>query len=158
MKMACGILSTHHSKHLLVNFKGHTFTSNFLKSSLATNVKWKWKWKVAQSYLTLCDPMVSTVHEILQTRILEWVAFPFSRGSSQPRDQTQVSRIAGGLFISWPTREAQEYWSGLPFPSPRDFPHPGIKPRSPALAGRFFTAEHQGSPDFRMNLKTKYFQ
>ena len=39
MKMACGILSTHRSKHLLVNFKGDTFTSNFLKSSLATNIK-----------------------------------------------------------------------------------------------------------------------
>ena len=44
--------------------------------------------------------------------ILEWVAFPFSRVSSQPRDQTQVSRIAGGFFTSWVTREAQEYWSG----------------------------------------------
>ena len=43
---------------------------------------------------------------------LEWVAFPSSRGSSQPRDQTQVSRIAGGFFISWVTSEAQEYWSG----------------------------------------------
>ena len=40
--------------------------------------------KVVQSSLTLCDPMVYTVHGILQARILEWVAFPFSRGSSQP--------------------------------------------------------------------------
>ena len=47
-----------------------------------------------------------TVHGILQARILEWVAFPFSRGSSNPRDQTQVSHIAGGFFISWATREA----------------------------------------------------
>ena len=47
------------------------------------------------------------VHGILQVRILEWVAFPFSRGSSQPRDQTQVSHIAGRFFISWATREAQ---------------------------------------------------
>ena len=45
-------------------------------------------------------------------RILEWVAFPFSRGSSQPRDLTQVSRVAGRFFTSWPTREAQEYWNG----------------------------------------------
>ena len=42
--------------------------------------------KVAQSCLTLCDPMDYTVHGILQARKLEWVAFPFSRGSSQPRD------------------------------------------------------------------------
>ena len=46
------------------------------------------KVKVAQLCLTLCDPMDYTVHEILQARILEWVAFPFSRGSSQPRDRT----------------------------------------------------------------------
>ena len=52
------------------------------------------------------------VHAILQARILEWVAFPFSRGSSQPRDRIQVSHIAGGFFASWATREAQEYWSG----------------------------------------------
>ena len=42
---------------------------------------------------------------IPQARILEWVAFPFSRGSSQPKDQTQVSHIAGGFFTSWATRE-----------------------------------------------------
>ena len=56
--------------------------------------------KVAQLCPTLCDPMDYTVHGILQARILEWVAFPFSRGSSNPRDQTQVSHIAGGFFIS----------------------------------------------------------
>ena len=49
-----------------------------------------------------------TIHGILQAKILEWVAFPISTGSSQPRDQTQVSHIAGGFFISWVTREAQE--------------------------------------------------
>ena len=62
--------------------------------------------KLAQSCLTLWDPMDYTVHEILQARILEWVAFPFSRGSSQPRDQTQVSHIADGFFTNWATREA----------------------------------------------------
>ena len=46
------------------------------------------------------------VNGILQARILEWVAFPFSRGSSLPWDQTQVSRIAGEFFTSWATREA----------------------------------------------------
>ena len=58
---------------------------------------------VVQLCLTLCDPMDYTVHGILQARILEWVNFPFSRGSSQPRDQTQVSHIAGGFFTSWAT-------------------------------------------------------
>ena len=53
----------------------------------------------------------SSVHGILQARILVWVAIPFSRGSSQLRDQTQVSCIAGGFFTIWATGEAQEYWS-----------------------------------------------
>ena len=56
--------------------------------------------KVAQSCLTLCNPMDYTFHGILQARILEWVAFAFFRGSSQPRDRTQVSHIAGGFFMS----------------------------------------------------------
>ena len=60
----------------------------------------KVKVKDTQSCLTLCDPMDYRVHGILQARILEWVAFPFSKGSSQPRDGTQVSRIAGGFFTS----------------------------------------------------------
>ena len=70
-----------------------------------------------QSCLTLCDPMNcsppgSSVHEILQARILEWVVMPASRGSSQPRDQTQASPIAGRFFAIWAIREAQE-WSRL---------------------------------------------
>ena len=71
----------------------------------------KWKWKLLNR-VRLCNRMDCIVHGILQARTLEWVAFPFSRGSSQSRDQTQVSRIAGGFFTSWATREAQEYWSG----------------------------------------------
>ena len=61
---------------------------------------------VAQSCLILCDPMDrgawwatgSSVHGILQARILEWVVMPSSRGSSQPRDQTQVSSTEGRFF------------------------------------------------------------
>ena len=48
-----------------------------------------------------CNPPGSSVHGILQARILEWVAIPFSRGSSQPRDWTQVSCIAGRFFTVW---------------------------------------------------------
>ena len=65
-------------------------------SSMYTYVKVK----VAQSWPTLCDPKDYIVHGILQTRILEWVAFPFSRGCSQSRDPTQVSHIKGGFFTS----------------------------------------------------------
>ena len=63
---------------------------------------------VIQLCLTLWDSMDYTVHGILQARILEWVSFLFSRGSSQPRDWTQVSYTAGGFSTSWATREAQE--------------------------------------------------
>ena len=73
-----------------------------------TATLWGREVKVAQSCPILCNSMGYTVHGILQARILEWVAFPFSRGSSQPRDRTQVSRIAGRFFTSWATREACE--------------------------------------------------
>ena len=60
--------------------------------------------QVSQSCPTLCDPMDYVVQNSVctefQARILEWVAFSFSRGSSQPKDQTQVSGIAGGFFTS----------------------------------------------------------
>ena len=65
--------------------------------------------KVNQSCPTLWDPMDYTVLGIHQARILEWVTFLFSRGSSQPRDRTQVSRIAGRLFTRWATREVT-FW------------------------------------------------
>ena len=64
------------------------------------------KVKVAQSCPTLCDPVDCTVHGILQARTLERAAFPFSRGSSQPRDRTPLSHTAGIFFTSWDTREA----------------------------------------------------
>ena len=56
--------------------------------------------KVSQSCLTLCTLLDYTVYGILQARILERVAFSFPRGSSQPRDRTQISRIADGFFTT----------------------------------------------------------
>ena len=69
----------------------------------------KWS-EVAQSCPTLCDPMDcslpgSSLHGILQARVLEWVTISFSRGSSQPRDRTLVSCIPGRHFNLWATRE-----------------------------------------------------
>ena len=71
-------------------------------------VKWS---EVAQSCLTLCNPMDcslpgSSLHGILQARILEWIAISFSGGSARLRDQTQVSGAAGRRFNLWATREA----------------------------------------------------
>ena len=67
--------------------------------------------EVVQLCLTLCDPMDcsppgSSVHGIVQARV-EWVAISFSRGSSQPRDQSRVSCIIGGCFTVRATREAE---------------------------------------------------
>ena len=69
---------------------------------------------VTQSCWTLChlmdcSPSDSSVHGILQARRLEWVAIPFSRGSSQPRNGTWVSCIAGRFSTLWVTREKQQY-------------------------------------------------
>ena len=89
----------------------------FLVSSpkTALSSRFKVQVKAAQSRLTLFDPLDDTVLGIVQARILEWVAFPFSRASSQSRDWTQVSRVAGEFFIIWATREAhlQDYFHGL---------------------------------------------
>ena len=107
--------------------------------------KWqvKVKLKVSQLCLTLCSPVDYTVHGILQARILEWVAFPISRGSSQPRDQTQVSHIADTFFTSGATREVQVEWKSIlewvasPFSSRSSWPRNWTE--ISCIAGCFFT-------------------
>ena len=74
---------------------------------------------VTQSCPTLCDPMdcsppSSSVHGVLQARVLGWGALPFSGGSSQPKDQTQVPCIAGRVFTAWATTEALFWRTCLP--------------------------------------------
>ena len=72
-------------------------------------IKPSWMNGFSCSVVSLCDPMDHSlpgpsVHGILQARTLEWIAIPFSRGSSQPRDRTWVSCIAGRFFTDWNTR------------------------------------------------------
>ena len=81
----------------IVQLKGHV-------------VNWKCESESHSVLLILFNPMDYIVHGILQARILEWVAFPFFRGSSQLRDQTQVSHIAGGFFTSWATGKLKGSW------------------------------------------------
>ena len=86
----------------------------FYKVNNSTNIKSLVKVKVTQSCLTLCDPMNfslpgSSVHGILQARTLEWVPFP--GGSSQLRDRTQVSCIAGEFFTIWTSYSGNCYIS-----------------------------------------------
>ena len=63
-------------------------------------VHMKVKVKVTWACPILCDPIDYIVHEFLQSRILTWVAFPFSSGLSQPKDQTQISRMAGRFLTN----------------------------------------------------------
>ena len=113
---------------------------------------------VTQSCLTLRDHMDYSVHGILQARILEWVAIPFSRRSPQPRDRTQVSFIAGGFFTSW----ALWKWKLLscvrlfvtPWTTGVDslsllqgiFPIQGSNPGLPHCRWIIYQLSHQGSP------------
>ena len=82
------------------------YKSRIYTGFLSSLPRWKVKVKVAQSCLTHCDPMDYTVHGILQAKILEWVAYPFSSGSSQPRNWTRASCTAGRFFTNWAIREA----------------------------------------------------
>ena len=71
------------------------------------------KWKSLSRIQLFATPWINyIVRGVLQARILEFVAFPFSRGSFQPTDRTQVSHISGGFLTNGTTREAQEYWGG----------------------------------------------
>ena len=90
------------------------------------------------SCVRLCDPVDYTVHGILQARILEWVAFPFSRGSFQPGDQTQVSQIAGGFLpAESPGKPKNTEWVAFPFS--RRSSQPRDRTRVPYITGGFFT-------------------
>ena len=107
--------------------------------------------KSLQSCLTLCDPIDgsppgSPIPGILQAKTLQWVAISFSNAWKWKVKVKSLSRVRllatpwtvahqAPLSMGFPR---QEYWSGLPRPSPGDLPDPGIEPTSPALAGGFF--------------------
>ena len=76
--------------------KGKKYTPKILKCNIY--MAWKWKWQ-SLSHVQLFAPPWTIVHGILQARILEWEAFPFSWGCSQPRDRTQISNTVGGFFM-----------------------------------------------------------
>ena len=92
-------------------FKPHSWKVIYYPNEFTSDLIFRIVVLVAQSCLTLCDQVSSppgfSVHGILQARLLERVAISFSRGSSKPRDQTQVSCTASRFFSIWATREAQ---------------------------------------------------
>ena len=107
---------------------------------------------VAQSCPTLyepndCSPPGSSLHGILQARLLEWVAIPFSRGSSRPRDQSQVYHIAGRFFIILSRRGSPKNTEVGSHSLPQGiFSTQGLNPH--LLLGRWilYHLSHQGSP------------
>ena len=118
----------------LQNFAVFSQTSTWISHE----VKWS---EVAQSCPTLCDPMdcslpCSSIHEIFQARVLEWIAISFSRGPSWPRDRTRVSCIVGRRFTVWATREVRYTYipSRLNLPPVSSPAHPSRLIQSPCLS------------------------
>ena len=146
----------------------------------------EWVSEVTQSCPTLCNPMGctlpdSSIHGNFQARILEWVGTSFSRGSSRPRDRTQVSCIATRLFTIWKWKwsrvwlfatpwtvayqtalsvgfSRQEYWSGLPFPPPVDLPTQGSNPGLLPCRQMLYRLSHQGMAELKSNQKPQEVQ
>ena len=159
---------------------------------------WSMHANYLQSCLTLCEPMdysltASSVHWILQARILEWVAMCSSRGSSWPgikplslmspaladeffttsasweapfglwsESESEVAQSCPTLCDPWTVAcqaplsmgfSRQEYWSGLPFPSPGDLPNPGVEPGSPALQAGSLPSEPPGKPNCSTSME-----
>ena len=108
------------------------------------------KVKVAQSCLTLCNPMDYTVHGILQARILEWVAFPFSRGSSQPRDWTGSPTLQANSLPAEPPGKPLPGGSVQTQGTPRSravpslLPAPEVSPQTPGHPHR--PEQQEGTP------------
>ena len=115
--------------------------------------------KSLQSCPTLCDPIDgrlpgSPVPGILQARTLEWVAISFSdawKWKVKGKFLSLVQLLATPWTAAYQAPPSmgfsrQEYWSGLPFPSPGDRPYPGIEPGSPSLQADSLPAELQGKP------------
>ena len=102
--------------------------------------------KVIQSCPTLWEPVDCIIHGILQARILEWVALPFSRGSSQRSDRTQDSFIAGRFFTSWTTGKPKNTGVGSLSLLQQIFPSQESNRGSPALHADSLPTELSGKP------------
>ena len=155
--------STLHSPLHHQNFPSWINPSTNRHAAISPVSEWVSEWvKVTQSCPTLCDSMDNTVHGILQASILGWVAFPFSRVSSQPRNWTGVSCIAGRFFTNWATRKAHFSYTNNELsqpppifvlffhsPSEQNFSKKCLYSQSPLLLYPFFsfkTCSNQISP------------
>ena len=119
---------------------------------------------VAQSCPTLCNPMYcsppgSSIPGIFQARIPEWVAISFSRGSSWPRDQTQISHIADRFFTLWATKEALHFSPGPAADYCRDGSVDHRLPQSSSQhrVGRLIKNNTECLVKFQFQINNKYF-
>ena len=103
--------------------------------------------RVAQSCLTLCDPMDYTICGILQARILEWVASPFSRGSSQHRDQTRSPALQAESLPAEPWGKLKNTGVGVPSLLQGTFPAQESNRGLLQCRQILYQLRHQGSPD-----------
>ena len=94
---------------LMLMWIPHTYVLNFITP---VNMSWKWKWSCSVMSYSLqphCSLPGSSVYGIFHAIVLQWIAISFSRGSSPPRDWTQVSCIVDRRFTIWATREVRQY-------------------------------------------------
>ena len=126
-----------------LSYSTYIFFSYLLSPFNKDKVKWSESHSVVSDSLR---PMDHTVHGILQARILEWVAFPFSRGSSHLRDQTQVSCIAGRFFTSWATGKPKNTGGGNLFLLQWIFPTQGSNQGLLLCRRILYQLSYQGTP------------
>ena len=116
---SAGVLGRHLQEGLCVLREGHSRVSANWYGSISRLWHLRWPYQVHGALITklclalatpwtVCSPPGCSVHGVLQARILEWVAISFSRGSSWPRDWTQISCTAGSFFTNWATRDAHQ--------------------------------------------------
>ena len=127
-----------------------------LSCSVVSNSLWPYGLQSTRLSVLGNSPGKNNGVEKKKKRILEWVAMFPSRGYSQPRDQTQVSHTAGRFFTNWATKEAEEYWSGQPIPSPGDLPDPGIEPGLLYYRWILYQLSYQGSPTMTLFSNYQY--
>ena len=125
-------------------FKGTD--SGHLSSKMTDVLTREVKVKVAQPCPILCDPIDYTVYGILQARMLEWVAFPFSRDLSNPGIEPRSSALQADSLPAEPQGKSKNTGVGSLTPSAVDLPNPGIEPRSLALQADSLPTELSGKP------------
>ena len=123
-----------------MNIKAETLNRPFPTLRLSEiAIKFNWKVKVAQLCPTLCNPMIYSVQGILEARILEWVAFSFSRGSSQPRHRMKFYSHCRQILYQLSHKGSPKILEWVAYPFASGSSRPRNRTRVSCIAGEFFT-------------------